>query len=113
MYSFFAIAIVEPYQLVAVHAVEGEHDHDQKVGNQQRGVEPVPGVEVLEGAVTVVRAEIVPESLRLKERQRGSRKRVSSDQGSSLRTRGRESIDCSEKNNAGTSQEIPKENPFS
>jgi hypothetical protein len=45
-----------------VHAVERQDDHDDKVGDQERGVEEVPAVEVFEGGVGVVGVEVVLEA---------------------------------------------------
>ncbi len=44
-------------------AVEGEHDHDDEVGDEQRRVEGVPVVEAFEGLVDVMGLEIVTEAL--------------------------------------------------
>ncbi len=66
-----AVFVIEVDELVSMHAVEGEHDHDHEVGDEQRGIEPVPAVEMLEGVVAVVVTKIVAEIvLRLEERER-------------------------------------------
>ena len=50
----FAIAIVEPDELIAVDSVERQDDHDDEIRNQQRNVKGVPAIDVVEGAVAVV-----------------------------------------------------------
>jgi hypothetical protein len=42
-----------------MQAVEGEDNHHREIRDQQQSVESVPAVEVLEGLVAVVGAEIV------------------------------------------------------
>ena len=61
--GILAVAVVEPDQRVAVEAVEGEDDHHGEIGGQQRRVEreKLPVVEVLEGVVAVVGAQVVAE----------------------------------------------------
>src|ERR1700728_2737582 len=51
-----------------MQAIEGQDDHHDEVRDEQRGVEPVPAIEMLEGVVAVVVAEVVAEVMfRLKE----------------------------------------------
>jgi hypothetical protein len=66
-----AVAVLEPDQLIAVHAVEGEDQHDDEVGNKQADIEGVPAIEVLEGAVGVVGAPVVTEALGDEEQRKG------------------------------------------
>jgi hypothetical protein len=50
-----------------MQAIEGQNDHHDEVRDEQRGVEPVPAVKVLEGVISVVVAEIVAEIVLLLE----------------------------------------------
>jgi hypothetical protein len=45
-------------------AVERQDDHDDEVRDEQRDVEGVPTIDVVEGAVAVMRLEIVGEAFR-------------------------------------------------
>ncbi len=56
-----AVLVVEIDELVAMQAVEGQDDHHDEVRDEQRGVEPVPAVEMLEGMVAVVVTKVVAE----------------------------------------------------
>ena len=68
-----AVVVVLPDQLVAVQSVDGEHDHDQEIGGEEEGIEgeELPVVEVLEGVVAVVCAEVVAEVVLHKEEAEG------------------------------------------
>ncbi len=52
---------VGPGELVAVHTINGEQNHDRKVWDQQRGVEGVERVEAAKGYVGILRVEEVHE----------------------------------------------------
>jgi hypothetical protein len=63
--SFVAlVAEVEPDELIAVDAVEGEDDHHDEVRDEQRDVEGVPAVGVAEGVVGEVGLPVVAEPVR-------------------------------------------------
>ena len=68
-----AVLVVEIHELVAMHAVERQDDHHDEVRDEQRGVEPVPAVEVLEGVVAVVRSGDSGEDRASAGRKRGRR----------------------------------------
>ncbi len=70
---FLLVVVVEPHQLVAMDAVKRQDHHDDEVGNQDRQIEGVPAVEPMEGAVAVVRVQIVAKPLR---GQKEGRRRV-------------------------------------
>ena len=55
---------VEVNQLIAMNAVERQYDHHREIGDEQQGVEGVPAVEVFEGLVAVVGAEVVLQAVR-------------------------------------------------
>jgi len=55
--------VVEIDKLITVDAVEGEHDHYGEIGNQQEGIEAVPAIEMLEGLVAIMGAEVVLEAV--------------------------------------------------
>ena len=57
------VAEVEPDELVAVEAEEGQDDHDEEVGDEEGVVEGGELVEVLEGAVGVVGLQVVAEAV--------------------------------------------------
>ena len=73
MGGVFPVVVVLPDQLVAVQAVDGENDHDEEVGGEQQGVkgEELPVVEVLEGMVAVMGAEVMAEVVFNKEEGEG------------------------------------------
>ena len=55
--------VVQIDQLVTVHAIEGEDHHYDEVGDQQRGIKRVPFVQMFEGAIAVVGAEVVADTM--------------------------------------------------
>jgi hypothetical protein len=62
--SFVAlVAEVEPDELIAVDAVEGEDDHHDEVRDEQRDVEGVPTVGVAEGVVGEVGLPVVAQAV--------------------------------------------------
>ena len=67
-----AVFVVEVDELITMHAVKGQDDHHDEIRDEQRGVEPVPAVEVLEGVVAVVVAKIVAEIVLRLEEARGT-----------------------------------------
>ncbi len=69
----FAVLVVDVAECVAVHAIEGEHNHYCEVGKQQRQVEPVPVVEPFEGLVRVLHLQVVAKPILRNQRQPGSR----------------------------------------
>ena len=56
--------VVEVNQLIAVHAVEGQQDQHDEVGNQQRKVEGIGVIQALERRVEKMSAQVVAESPR-------------------------------------------------
>ena len=66
------VAVVEPDELVAMDAVEGEDDHHDEVRDEQADVEGVPAVVAAEGAVGVVGLPIVAEAVLVGEEERES-----------------------------------------
>jgi hypothetical protein len=66
------VAVVEPDELIAMDAVEGEDDHHDAVGHEEADVEGVPAVVALEGAVGVVGPPIVREAVLVGEEERES-----------------------------------------
>jgi hypothetical protein len=59
----FAVAVIEPDEGVTMEAISGQDDHDEEVGGKEGGIEgeELPVVEVLEGVVGVMGAEVVAE----------------------------------------------------
>ena len=57
------VAEVEPDELVAMEAEEGQDDHNEEVGDEEGVVEGGELVEVLEGAVGVVGLQVVAEAM--------------------------------------------------
>jgi hypothetical protein len=57
-----------------VQAVDGQHNHDGEVGNEQHRIEAVPAIEALEGLVSVLLLEEVAEAIL--RRQEPERQRV-------------------------------------
>ena len=53
------VPVVSPYELVAMHAVERQDDHDGEVRHQEQRIEGVPSVEAFERLIGIVRPEIV------------------------------------------------------
>ena len=66
------VFVIEINELVAMQAVEGQNDHHDEIRDEQRGVEPVPAVEMLEGVVSIVVAEIVAKIMFRLENRKGS-----------------------------------------
>ena len=64
------VAVVEPDELVAMDAVEGEDDHHDEVGDEQADVEGVPAVVAAEGAVGVMGLPVVREAVLIGEEER-------------------------------------------
>jgi hypothetical protein len=58
-----------------MHAVERQDEHDDEVGDEERGVEGVPSVKVLEGLVGVVGLPVVAETLGCEEERELSERR--------------------------------------
>jgi hypothetical protein len=56
-----------------VQSIDGEHDHDGEVGSEEEGIEgeELPVVEVLEGVIAVMGAEVVAEVVFDKEESEG------------------------------------------
>jgi hypothetical protein len=54
-----------------MQAVKRQNDHHDEVRDEQRGIEPVPAIEVLEGVISVVRTEIVAKIVSLLEEKEG------------------------------------------
>ena len=67
------VMVILPDQLVAVQSIDGEHDHDGEVGSEEEGIEgeELPVVEVLEGVIAVMGAEVVAEVVFDKEESEG------------------------------------------
>jgi hypothetical protein len=64
------VAEIEPDELVAMDAVEGEDDHHDEVRDQQGDVKGVPAIDVAEGMVGVMRLPIVAEPVLRAEKER-------------------------------------------
>jgi hypothetical protein len=77
-----AVPVVKPDELIAMDAVERQHQHHQEVRDQQRDVEGVPAIRVLERVVGVMRLPVVAESVRRGEEER---ERIESSQQRALR----------------------------
>jgi hypothetical protein len=46
-----------------MNPVKGENDHHDEIGNQERGVEGVPAIQMFERFIGVMRPEIVLETV--------------------------------------------------
>jgi hypothetical protein len=62
-HGVFPLPVIPVNQLIAMNPVKGEDDHHDEIRNQERGVEGVPAIQMLEGLVCVMGPEIVLETV--------------------------------------------------
>jgi len=62
-HGVFAIPVIPINQLITMNPVKGENDHHDEIGNQERGVEGVPAIQMFERFIGVMRPEIVLETV--------------------------------------------------
>ena len=70
--SILAVFVIAVDKLVAVQAVTGKNHHHSEIRHQQKDVEGIPAIEVLESMVGVMCLEVVREAIaRSKEAEDG------------------------------------------